>query len=60
MAEIRQDIQANALGNDRGIKHGSGGSKQEQLEDWCRQNQIRPPVYSIVSDRRGESGSSHY
>lgn len=54
MAEIRQDVQTNTMADNRGEKYGSGGSKQEKLQDWARQQQFRPPVYSIVSDRRGE------
>jgi len=39
---------------------GSGASRpytasswQEQLQDHCRDLQLRPPVFNIVSDRRG-------
>ncbi|KAM3065852.1 hypothetical protein ACMFMF_010781 [Clarireedia jacksonii] len=31
----------------------SGASWQERLEEKCREAQLHPPVFQIVSDRRG-------
>lgn len=31
------------------------GPKQDQLEEVCRTKGFRPPLYQIVSDRRGET-----